>query len=114
MRKDLGFVGLDLVKRVFQFHARSAEGSITICRKLQRGEVRALFSFKLPSLVGMDACASAHHWARELQKLVHEEKFIPAYVKPYVTRAGSPGWRRVSSAKPFALRLSDCQTRSRW
>ena len=65
----------------------SAEGAVEIRRKLRRGEVLAFFSALPPSLVGMEACASAHHWARELQELGHDVRLMPpAYVKPYVKR----------------------------
>jgi transposase len=87
MLEDIAVVGLDLAKRVFQVHAVSAQGSVAVRRKLRRGEVIAFFSALPPSLVGMEACASAHHWARELQELGHKVKLMPpAYVKPYVKR----------------------------
>ena len=72
MHQDVAVVGLDLAKRVFQVHAVGRDGQITIRRKLHRGEVLAFFS-SLPSwLVGMEACASAHHWGRELMALGQE------------------------------------------
>ena len=87
MLEDIAVVGLDLAKRVFQVHAVSAQGSVAVRRKLRRGEVIAFFSALPPSLVGMEAGASAHHWARELQELGHEVRLMPpAYVKPYVKR----------------------------
>lgn len=87
MIEDIAVVGLDLAKRVFQVHAVSADGAVEIRRRLRRGEVPAFFSALPPSLVGMEACASAHHWARELQELGHEVRLMPpAYVKPYVKR----------------------------
>ena len=67
MIEDIAVVGLDLAKRVFQVHAVSADGAVEIRRRLRRGEVLAFFSALPPSLVGMEACASAHHWARELE-----------------------------------------------
>ena len=87
MHQDIAVVGLDLAKRVFQVHAVGRDGQITIRRKLRRGEVLAFFS-SLPScLVGMEACASAHHWGRELMALGHDVRLMPpAYVKPYVKR----------------------------
>ncbi len=85
--EDIAVVGLDLAKRVFQVHAVSAEGSVAVRRKLRRGKVLAFFGTLQPSLVGMEACASAHHWARELQELGHDVRLMPpAYVKPYVKR----------------------------
>jgi transposase len=85
-------VGLDLAKRVFQFHGVDAGGRVVMRRKLQRGEVAAFFA-DLPScLVGMEACATAHHWARLIGASGHEVRLIPpSYVKPYVRRMSSPG-----------------------
>lgn len=87
MHQDIAVVGLDLAKRVFQVHAVSDEGGVALRRKLRRGEVLSFFATLPPCLVGMEACASAHHWARELQDLGHEVRLMPpAYVKPYVKR----------------------------
>jgi transposase len=81
-------VGLDLAKRVFQVHGVDAGGRVVMRRKLQRGEVAAFFA-DLPScLVGMEACATAHHWARLIGASGHEVRLIPpSYVKPYVRRS---------------------------
>ena len=81
-------VGLDLAKRVFQVHGVDAGGRVVVRRKLQRGEVAAFFA-DLPScLVGMEACATAHHWARLIGASGHEVRLIPpSYVKPYVRRS---------------------------
>lgn len=82
MHQDLAVVGLDRAKRVFQVHALSAEGKVTIFRKLRRGEMLDFFAALPRCLVGMEAC-SAHHWARELQDLGYEVRLMPpAYVKP--------------------------------
>jgi transposase len=80
-------IGLDLAKRVFQVHGVDVEGRIVLRRKLGRAEVLTFFA-KVPScLVGMEACGSAHHWAREIAALGHEVRLMPAsYVKPYVKR----------------------------
>src|SRR6056297_2976651 len=87
MFEDIAVVGLDLAKRVFQVLAVSAEGSVVIRRKLRRGEVLAFFAALPPSLFGMEACASAHHWGRELRELGHDVRLMPpAYVEPYVKR----------------------------
>ena len=83
MFEDIAVVGLDLPKRAFQVHAVSAVESVVVRRKLRCGEVRAFFSALPPSLVGMEACTSAHHRARELQKFGHEVRLVPpAYVNP--------------------------------
>lgn len=84
---QVSVVGLDLAKSVFQVHGVNAQGEVVLRRRLTRGQLLKLFE-KLPScLIGMEACASAHHWARELAGLGHEVKLMPAqYVKPYVKR----------------------------
>ena len=77
----------DIVKSVFQVHGVDAEGNVVFRRQLKRRYVLAFFQ-KLPScLVGVEACASSHHWSRELQALGHTVRLMPpAYVKPYVKR----------------------------
>jgi len=80
-------VGLDLAKNVFQVHAIGADGAVLIRRKLRRTEVIRFFAELPRCLVGMEACASAHHWARESMAIGHEVRLMPpAYVKPYVKR----------------------------
>lgn len=80
-------VGLDIAKSVFQVHAIDAGGAVIARQQLKRGRVLAFFSKLSPSTIGIEACASAHHWARELTALGHEVKLMPpAYVKPYVKR----------------------------
>lgn len=80
-------IGLDLAKNVFQVHGIDARGQVLVRRALRRGEVLTYFAKLPPCLVGMEACATAHHWARELIKLGHTVKLMPpAYVKPYVKR----------------------------
>ena len=80
-------IGLDLAKKVFQVHGVDAEGKIVVARKLRRKEVLAFFGKLPPCLVGMEACGSAHYWAREITKLGHTVKLMPPrYVKPYVKR----------------------------
>ena len=80
-------VGLDLAKKVFQVHGVDAEGKVVVARKLRRKEVLAFFAKLAPCLVGMEACGSAHYWAREIAKLGHGVKLMPPkYVKAYVKR----------------------------
>lgn len=87
MQQEVVTVGLDLAKNVFQVHAIGTDGVVLVRRKLRRGEVIGFFSKLPPCLVGMEACASAHHWGRELIALGHEVRLMPpAYVKPYVKR----------------------------
>ena len=80
-------IGIDLAKKVFQVHAVDSFGKVVIRRTVKRREL-VPFAAKLPPcVIGMEACATAHHWARELARLVHEVKLIPpAYVKAYVRR----------------------------
>ncbi len=78
-------VGLDLAKTVFQVHAADEGGRPVVRRKLRRAQMIPFFADMAPCLIGMEACASAHHWARELQALGHEVRLIPPqYVKPFV------------------------------
>ena len=80
-------IGLDLAKHVFQVHGVNAEGRPVLRKRLRRSEVATFFAALPPCLVGMEACATAHHWARELRRLGHEVRLMPpAYVKPYVKR----------------------------
>jgi transposase len=84
---EIATIGLDLAKNVFQVHGIDARGKVLARRQLRRAEVLAFFAELPPCLVGMEACATAHHWAREIAKLGHEVRLIPpAYVKPYVKR----------------------------
>ena len=80
-------IGLDIAKSVFQVHGVDAAGRVVIRRQLKRRYVLAFFQ-KLPRcLIGIEACASSHHWSRELQALGHRVRLMPAaYVKPYVKR----------------------------
>jgi transposase len=80
-------VGLDIAKSVFQVHGVDARGSAVVRRQLKRRYVLAFFKKLPPCLVGIEACATSHHWSRELQALGHTVRLIPpAYVKPYVKR----------------------------
>jgi len=80
-------IGLDIAKSVFQVHGVDATGQVVIRRQLKRRSVLAFFQKLPPCLVGIEACASSHHWSRELQALGHTVRLIPpAYVKPYVKR----------------------------
>jgi transposase len=80
-------IGLDIAKSVFQVHAVDAAGKVIIRRQLKRRYVLAFFEKLPPCLIGIEACASSHHWSRELQALGHSVRLMPpAYVKPYVKR----------------------------
>jgi transposase len=80
-------LGIDLAKSVFQLHGVDAQGAVVLRRKLRRAAVLDFLRDLPPCLIGMEACASSHHWAREIAALGHEVRLIPpAYVKPYVKR----------------------------
>ena len=80
-------IGLDIAKTVFQVHGVDAGGQVIVRRQLKRRYVVPFFQKLSPCLVGIEACASAHHWSRELQALGHTVRLMPpAYVKPYVKR----------------------------
>lgn len=81
-------IGIDIAKNVFQVHGIDVEGSVVVRRQLRRGQMMAFFRKLSPCLVGIEACATAHHWARQLIELGHEVKLMPPhYVKPYVKRS---------------------------
>jgi len=83
---EITTIGLDLAKNIFQIHCIDVTGQV-VRRQLRRSEVIKFFAALSPCLVGMEACATAHHWAREIAKLGHCVKLMPAaYVKPYVKR----------------------------
>jgi transposase len=80
-------VGLDLAKDVFQVHGISASGRVVFNRSIKRAKLLSFFETLPRCTVGLEACGSAHHWGRELRKLGHEVRLMPAfYVKPYVKR----------------------------
>ena len=78
-------VGVDLAKNVFQVHGANEHGKAVLRKTLKRSQVAAFFGNLPPCLVGIEACASAHHWARKLEGLGHRVRLIaPQFVKPYV------------------------------
>src|SRR5256884_8788236 len=80
-------IGLDIAKSVFQIHGVDAAGNVIVRRQLKRRYVLPFFQRLPPCLVGIEACASSHHWSRELKALGHTVRLMPpAYVKPYVKR----------------------------
>lgn len=80
-------IGVDIAKRFFQVHVINELAEVLVNKKLRRTEFLAFFKDLPPSLIGMEASGSAHHWARELISLGHEVKLMtPMYVKPYVER----------------------------
>ena len=82
---DITTIGFDLAKTVFQVHGGDVKGRVVLRRKLRRGKVLTFFAGLPTCLVGMEACASAHYWAREVQALGHKVRLIPPqYVRPFV------------------------------
>src|SRR5476651_2183200 len=80
-------IGFDLAKNVFQVHGIDAKEKVVVRKQLRRSQVIAFFKALPPCLIGMEACATAHYWARELTKLGHEVRLMPAKdVKAYVKR----------------------------
>jgi transposase len=71
-------IGLDIAKNVFQVHGIDASEKVVVKKQLRRSQVMTFFEALSPCLIGMEACATAHRWARELTKLGHEVRLMPA------------------------------------
>lgn len=85
--KEVSTVGVDIAKKLFQVHAEDRMGAVVVRRSLRRRQMLTFFGKLPPCLVGMEACATAHYWARELQRFGHAVRLIPpAYAKAYVRR----------------------------
>lgn len=85
---EISTIGLGLAKNVFQVHGVSATGEVVLRKTLRRAQVLPFFAKLPPCLAGAEACGTSHHLARELTKLGHEVRLMPAsYVKPYVKRS---------------------------
>ncbi|NNF77574.1 MAG: IS110 family transposase [Rhizobiales bacterium] len=84
---EVSIIGLDIAKNVFQVHGIDCSGEPVVRRQLKRGRVLAFFGKLTPCLVGMEACATLHYWAREISKLGHDVRMMPPrYVKPHLKR----------------------------
>src|SRR5881227_1645322 len=80
-------IGLDIAKNVFQVHGIDGNETVVVRKQLRRGKLIAFFESLAPCLVGIEACAPAHHWARELTRLGHQVRLMPAKdVKAYIKR----------------------------
>ena len=84
---EVSTIGLDIAKSVFQVHGVDESGATVIRRQVRRRHLLGFFEKQAPCLVGMEACATSHYWARQIAALGHEVRLMPPhYVKPYVKR----------------------------
>jgi transposase len=89
---EISMIGLDIAKNVFQVHGVDSSGAPVLRRQLRRGQVEKFFAKLPPTLVGLEACGSAHHWARVISHYGHQVRLMPpGYVKPYVKRNKNDG-----------------------
>lgn len=80
-------IGIDLAKRTFQLHGAAADGTVVFRKKLSRERVLSFLAAQPAATVALEACASAHHWGREIATLGHAVRLVPPiYVKPFVKR----------------------------
>ncbi|MGM4914544.1 IS110 family transposase [Rhizobium sp. 768_B6_N1_8] len=85
--EEITTIGVDIAKNVFQLHGINAEGQVVLRKALRRGQMQPFFEALSPCLIGMEACATAHHWARTLIASGHDVRLIPPnYIKPYLRR----------------------------
>jgi transposase len=84
---EITTIGIDIAKHVFQLHGVDAAEAVVLCRRMRRSQIAAFFAALPPCLVGMEACGTAHFWAREIAAFGHDVRLMPpGYVKPYVKR----------------------------
>ena len=85
--EEITTIGVDIAKNVFQLHGVNAEGKVVLRKALRRGQMQSFFEKLSPCLIGVEACATAHHWARTLIAVGHDVRLIPPnYIKPYLRR----------------------------
>ena len=85
--EQASMIGLDIAKNVFEVHGRDASGKVVLRHRLKRAQMEKVFAELPKAVIGLEACGSAHHWGRLLERLGHEVRLMPpAYVKPYVKR----------------------------
>ena len=107
-------IGVDLAKTVFQVHGIDALGQVVVRRQLRRSQVLPFFEKQASCVVGIEACATSHHWAREIAKLGHDVRLMPArYVKLSFPKSpsGLDSHRKAESSHPCERCLGSC-TRS--
>lgn len=99
--EEISTVGIDIAKSVFQVHAIDVDGNVVVRRQLRRQQMLKFFAQVPPCLIGIEACGTAHYWARQLSALGHDVRLMPpAYVKPYVKRQKKTPRTPKRSAKP--------------
>ena len=104
-------IGLEIAKSVFQIHGVDAAGNVIVRRQLKRRYVLPFFQRLPPCLIGIEACASSHHWSRELQALGHTVRLMPpAYVKPYVKRQKNDS----ADAEAICEAVTMCGSHDHW
>lgn len=104
-------IGLDIAKHVFQMHGVDAAGRVVARKKLRRSQVAAFFGALPPCLIGMEACGTAHYWARELAALGHTVRLMPAtYVKAYAKRGKSDAIAEAIRTQLEALQTAAADT----
>jgi len=85
---EVSTIGIDIAKSVFQVHGVDTDGAVVIRKRIGRTKILKFFTDLPPCRVGMEACATSHHWARELKRLGHDVRLMPpTYVKAYVKRS---------------------------
>src|SRR6266404_1521826 len=106
-------IGLDLAKHVFQIHGIDAAEKVVVRRQLRRSQVMAFFEALSPCLIGMEACTTAQYWARELVKLGHEVRLMPAKDVQLMTVEGRPPERARFRWADITRPIERCPSRSR-
>ena len=106
--EEITTIGIDLAKNVFQVHGVGSDGQVLLRRQLRRAQVPGFFAGLAPCLIGMEACAGAHYWARELASLGHDVRLMPpSYVKAYVKRGKTDA--ADAEVSPLAIiEVGDC------
>ena len=102
---NIATIGIDLAKNVFQLHAVNSHGKVVLRRQIHRGQMRGFFVNLPPCLIGMEACASAHYWARTLESYGHRVRLIaPHFVKPFVKTHKTDATDAESASTPCCAR----------